>query len=442
MKTISVGLGSFLLAAGLLAAADEPANTAYAVKGATIHTMAGQTIENGTVLMRNGKITGVGKNLAVPKDAKVIDGKGMQVYPGMIDAGTEVGLVEVNSVRETADTTEIGKFNPQLVALTAVNPSSEHIPVTRVNGITSVATMPLGQLVSGQVSIMHLDGWTTDEMGVKKMAGLHVQFPTIGGGGGRRGGGPPTDGSDGGAGGGRGSFAEMKKAHDKEMSELNDFFESARRYKQVKAAKPAGFVPDLKLEAMLPVIDGTEPILVSVMREREIKEALEWSARQKLKIILIGAPEAYKATKEIKAANVPVILGPTLSLPSEEDEPYDRTFNTAAELQKAGIKFAFASLGGGANIASRNLPYQAAQAVAFGLPHDDAILAITKNAADIWGVGDQLGTIEEGKWADIVMLDGDPLEAKTQIKQLFIKGKLVDLDNKQKRLYDKYLARP
>ena len=190
------------------------------------------------------------------------------------------------------------------------------------------------------------------------------------------------------------------------------------------------------------MIEGKENILVSVTKERDIKEALEWAARQKLKIVLIGATEAYKCTKEIKAAGVPVILGPTLALPGEEDEAYDRAFQTAGDLQKAGIKFAFATLSGGANLASRNLPFQAAQAVAFGLPHDEAMMAITKNAADIWGVGDQLGTIEEGKWADLLITDGDPLEAKTQIKQLFIKGKPVELDNKQKRLYDKYLNRP
>lgn len=419
------------------AAAAFAADDTFAIKGATVHTMNGQVIDNGTVLVRNGKITGVGKNLTVPKDVKVIDGKGMQVYPGMIDAGTEVGLVEINSVRETSDTTEIGKFNPQLVALTAVNPSSEHIPVTRFNGITSVAAMPQGQLISGQVSMMHLDGWTTDEMGIKSRAGLHLQFPTYGGAGGRRGGGAGE-----GFGGAALPFSELKRAHDAEVLELNQFFESARRYKQAKDAKAPGLAVDLKLEAMLPVIDGKEKILVSVTKERDIKEALEWANKQKVKIVLIGATEAYKCTKEIKAADVPLILGPTLALPGDEDEAYDRAFQTAGDLQKAGIKFAFATLTGGANLASRNLPYQAAQAVAFGLPKDAAMMAITKNAADIWGVGDQLGTIEEGKWADLLITDGDPLEAKTQVKQLFIKGKPVDLDNKQKRLYDKYLARP
>ena len=194
---------------------------------------------------------------------------------------------------------------------------------------------------------------------------------------------------------------------------------------------------------MIPVIDGNEPILVSARREREIRDAIAWADKQKVKIILIEATEAYKVTKEIKDHNIKVILGPTLALPPGEDSDYDQSYKTAAELQKAGIEFSFATLSGGANLASRNLPYQAGQAVAFGLPHEAAMMAVvTKNAADIWGVGDQIGTVEEGKWADLLIVDGDPLEAQSSVKMLFIKGKPVDLDNKQKDLYEKYLNRP
>lgn len=427
-----------LIAPAALVAAS--ADGTYLIRGATIHTMAGSDIENGSVLIRDGKIAGVGRNLAAPKGAKVIEAKGMQVYPGMIDAGTEVGLVEVNEVRETEDTNELGRFNPQLVALTAVNPSSEHIPVTRVNGITSVATMPEGQLISGQVSLIHLDGWTTDEMGIKARAALHMRMPFIQMGAGRRfvldneAGGAPVAGGAG--------FAAAKRNFDKQMSDLNDFFESARRYKLAKEAKAPDFRPDLKMEAMIPVLDGQEPILVTAIREREIRDAIAFADKQKVKIILCEAPEAYKVTKEIKEHDIPVILGPVLALPMDEDDPYDRAYTTAADLDKAGIRFAFATLSGGANLASRNLPYQAAQAVAFGLPHEDALKALTKNAAEIWGMGRQLGTIEEGKFADIIVTDGDPLETKTQVVDLFIKGKLVDLYNRQKDLYEKYLNRP
>jgi len=419
-----------------------PADDSFMIKGATVHTMAGAEMQNGSVIVRNGKIIGVGKNLAVPKDLKVIDGKGMHVYPGMVDAATEVGLIEVNSVRESLDTTEIGKYNPQLVALTAVNPSSEHIPVTRYSGITTVATMPEGQVIGGQISLMHLDGWTTDEMGIKPRAGLQMRMPVIAAGG--RGGFVASDSSDGGGGGafGRPSFAEAKRNYDKELAELSEFFESARRYKQAKDAKPAGFKPDLKLEAMIPIIEGKEPVMVTAVKEREIREAIAFSDKQKIKIILCDAGEANKVTKEIKEHNIPVILGPVLELPSSEDAAYDSPFTVAADLHKAGILFSLGSLRGKTNVDSRNLPFQAGQAVAFGLPPEEAMKAITKNAADIWGVGDQIGTIEEGKWADLMVTDGNPLEAQTNIRQLFIKGKPVDLSNKQRDLYEKYLNRP
>ncbi len=295
-------------------AAPPPDDNSFLLKGATVHTMAGAPIENGSVLVRNGKIIGVGKNLAAPKDIKVIDAKGMHVYPGMIDAGTEVGLIEINSIRESGDTTEIGKFNPELVALTAVNPESEHIPVTRVNGITTVATMPQGQLISGQVSLMHLDGWTTDDMGLKPHAGLHINFPAIAAGGRGGGGGNPIDFDPAlaEAFGGGGRFAQQKQNLDKEIAELNEFFESAHRYKQAKDAKAPGLKTDLKLEAMLPVIEGKEVVLITARKEREIRDAIAFADKQKVKIILIDAVEAPRVAKEIVAHNIPVILGPTL----------------------------------------------------------------------------------------------------------------------------------
>lgn len=439
MKILAQLVSLSVATAAVMVAAPGGGDDSFMLRGATVHTMAGPDIPNGSILVRDGKIVAVGTNLAVPKDVRVIEGKGLQVYPGMIDAATEVGLVEVNAVKETMDTTEIGKFNPELVALTAVNPSSEHIPVTRANGVTSVVTMPQGQLIAGQVSLIHLNGWTTQEMGVKPRAGLHIIIPVLQ---------PPPanaagDNADAPPGAApRLTFADAKKNAEKAMKELDDYFESARRYQQARAAKLPGFAKDLKLEAMIPVLDGSEPILVTAVHEREIRDALAFADRQKVKIILLDAVESYKVTKEIKEHNIPVILGNTLELPLHEDDPYDRSFTTPAELQKAGILFSIGTLEGGANLASRNLPYQAAQAVAFGLPHDEALKAITVNAAKIWGVDNLMGTITEGKLADFMITDGDPLEAQTQIKQLFIQGKTVDLDNKQKRLYEKYLARP
>ena len=417
----------FFVSAALANAADD--NT-FLLRGATIHTMAGRDIQNGSILVRDGKIAGVGQNLSAPAGVKVIDAAGMQVYPGMIDSASTIGLTEIGAVRETSDTTEIGKFNPQLRASIAVNPDSEHIPVTRANGITSVIALPEGQEISGQASLINLNGWTTEEMEVKRSAAMHLQMPIIGGAASRRGGF--------GMGAPRLPFEEAKKNFDKDMAELNTFFEDARRYSLAKSANLPGFQPNLKLEAMIPVIEGKTSLLITAVRERTIRDAIAFSDKQKIKIILCQAVDADKVASEIKAHDIPVILGPTLSLPAEEDDPYDRPFNTPANLYKAGVKFSFGSF---SNEFSRNLPYQAAAAIGFGLPREEAMKAITVNAAQIWGVANQLGTIEEGKSADFMVTNGDPLEEPTQVKQLFIRGKAVDLENKHHQLYERYKAR-
>jgi imidazolonepropionase-like amidohydrolase len=425
-----------LTVSGLAFGADD---NSFFLKGATIHTMAGKDIDNGSILVRDGKIVGVGQNLTAPKGVKVIEGKGMQVYPGMIDSGSTVGIQEISAVTESNDISEIGKFDPQIRAFIAVNPESEHIPVVRANGITAVLAMPggggrrgggSGQIIGGNASLIRLDGWTTEDLAIKGEAAMHMTMPTIAGGGGR-----------GGEGGGfmRVSYEQQRQQYEKDMKDLNEFFEQAHRYAQAKAAKLPDFRVDLKMEAMIPVIEGKEPVVVTAMREKAIKDALIFADKQKIKIVLCQAAEAYKAIPEIKAANVPVILPPTLALPDGEDEPYDQPPTTPVLLYKAGIKFAFAS---NSVEFSRNLPYQAATAVAYGLPPEEAMKAITVNAAQIWGVANQMGTIEEGKSADFMLVDGDPLKTQTQVKQLFISGKNVNLDNKQKRLFEKYSGRP
>ena len=433
--------GMLILAALPVMGADE---NSFMIRGATVHPVSSAAIENGSVLVRDGKIVGVGKGLAVPKGMKVIEAKGMHVYPGMIDSATELGLSEISSVRETVDVGEIGKFNPQLRAEVAINPSSEHIPVVRANGITSVISMPMtvggggggmrggGQtsIISGQSALVHLDGWTWEEMDIKKSAGMAMTFPAIASPGGRfaempaamR---PPA-------------FAESKKNYEQQIRDLKEFFEEARRYQKAKASGMP-LASDLKLEAMLPVLEGKVPLVVVAARERAIREAVKFAEEQKVKLVLADPKELGTMGAELKAKNIPVILGPTLALPLHEDDAYDSAYALPGEFYKAGIKFAFGSFN---NQFSRNLPYQAAAAVAFGLPYDEALKAITLNPAEIWGVSDRIGSIEEGKWADLMLTDGDPMEAKTQVKQLFIKGKTVDLDNKQRRLFEKYSNRP
>ena len=276
-------------------------DNSFLLKGATVHTMAGAPIENGSVLVRNGKIIGVGKNLTAPKDIKVIDAKGMQVYPGMIDSATEMGLTEVGAIDMTVDTTELGRFNPELVALTAVNPESEHIPITRANGITD-CSVAAARATDHRTGLADSHGGLDDRRSGSEASRRYAS--DLPGHCGRRRTRrwfvPDADPATGAAGGGAGAFATQKQNYDKAIVELDGFFEQARRYKQAKDAKAPSLKTDLKLEAMLPVIDGKEPILVTARREREIRDAITWADKQKVKIILVDAVEAMKVTKEIK----------------------------------------------------------------------------------------------------------------------------------------------
>jgi imidazolonepropionase-like amidohydrolase len=235
-----------------------------------------------------------------------------------------------------------------------------------------------------------------------------------------------------------GVYSEAKKAYDQQIQRLNDFFDAARRYKDQKAAAASSVRPDLKFEAMIPVLDGKVPVAITAERERTIRDALQFAEKQKIRMILMQPRELEKVAAELKARNIPLVLGRTLELPETEDDAYDSPFTLPAEALKAGLKFAFGTFD---NQIVRDLPYNAATAVAFGLPYDEALKAVTVNAAEIWGVADQIGSIEKGKWADFVLATGDPLETTTEIKALYVKGKEVDLTNRQTRLYEKYSGR-
>lgn len=424
---------SFLLAfaatAALFAQSD---NNSFLIQNATVHPVSGPPVANGSILVQNGKIMGVGQNLSAPKGVRVIEGKGLHVYPGMIDSASEIGLSEIESIRETNDINELGDFNPQLRALIAVNPESEHIPITRVNGITSVISLPSGGLIPGQAALIHLDGWTWEEMALSRAPAMVMRFPviqTI----------SPRFAAMMGGNAPRPSFVEAKRNYDEQVRKMHDFFEQARRYQQAKAHPGPDFRADLKLEAMQPVIEGKQPLLVMATRERAIHDAVEFADKEKVKIILADVREPGKMLPVLKQKNIPVILPRNLELPLNEDDPYDASYTLPKQLYDAGVKFAIASF---STEFSRNLPWDAANAVAFGLPHDEALKAVTLNAAQILGVGDKVGSIEEGKVADLIIADGDILETRTQIKQLFINGKPVPLTDRQIELYEKYKARP
>lgn len=407
----------------------------YAIRNAKIVTVTGATIEKGTLLIRDGKIAEVGATVSVPGQAKVIDATGLSVYPGLIDANTILGLSEVAAVRETLDTNELGDFNANMRALTAVNPHSEHIPVARMNGVTTVLTCPQGGIISGQCAMINIDGWTPEQMAVKASAALAVNYPVIGFGG--RGGGffavvagAPSD--------------AQRQQRDRQVEALKKKIEDAQAYLKAKEAAAAdkslpAHAIDLGLEAMIPMLKGDVPVRISANKASEIKAAVELATQYKLKLIINGGDEALKVAALLKEKNVPVILSAVLELPDSEDAPYDQAYTRAAELHKAGVKFAFSSQG---IQFIRTLPYNAGTAAAFGLPKEEALKAITIYPAQILGVDKLIGSIEVGKMANLIVTDGDPLELRTRIKHMFINGKQTDLTNRHTRLNDKFKDRP
>jgi imidazolonepropionase-like amidohydrolase len=435
-----LGLLSFLyfLVTPITDAQAQPPSV-YAVTHAKIFTLAGSPIEDGTLVIRDGKIAAVGASVEVPAGAQVIDAKGLQVYPGLFDAVTQMGLSEIGAVSATVDTSESGSYNPDVVAATAVSPSSEHIPVTRASGITEVLAVPgsggfdsgggRGTL-GGQASAMHLAGWTIDEMLIKKSAAMVLNFPEI-----------QTQTFD------FSTFSrkekpytEAKQEYDRQINELTDWMDRARHYAQaMEKGSVSKYDRDLKLEALAPVVRGELPVLVFADHARDIRNAVEFCDKQKLKMILAGGGEAYKVKDLLRSKDVPVILRPMLSLPEEEDDPYDRELSQPAELAAAGVKFAIASFD---NSFARRLGQNAANAVAYGLPYDQALRAVTINPAQIFGLGSQIGTLEQGKIANVIVTNGDPLELTTDVKYLFIRGQPTSTDNKHHRLYEKYLNRP
>jgi len=411
----------------------------YAITHAKIFTLAGSPIEDGTLVIRDGKIAAVGASVEVPTGAQVIDAKGLQVYPGLFDAITQMGLSEIGAVNATVDTTETGNYNPDVVAATAISPSSEHIPVTRASGITEVLTVPASGgfdsgggrgTLGGQASAIHLAGWTIDEMLIKKSAAMVLNFPEI-----------QTQTFDFSTFSRKEKpFTDAKQEYDKQINELTDWMDRARHYAQaMEKGSVSKYDRDLKLEALAPVVRGELPVLVFADHARDIRNAVEFCDKQKLKMVLAGGEEAFKVKDLLRSKDVPVILRPVLSLPEEEDDPYDRELSQPAELAAAGVKIAIASFD---NSFARRLGQNAANAVAYGLPYDQALRAVTINPAQIFGLGSQIGTLELGKIANVIITNGDPLELKTDVKYLFIKGQLTSTENKHHRLYEKYLNRP
>src|SRR5437870_3988948 len=405
----------------------------YAIRNARIVTVTGPVIENGTVVIANGKIAAVGSGVSAPAGAKIIDAQGLSVYPGMIDADTEIGLTEIGSVAGSVDVSEIGDNNANIHVDVAIHPDSSHIAVTRVNGITTALTAPRGGLIAGQSAIINLDGWTPREMVLKSPAAMHINWP--GGGGGRGFGGEFF--------GQQRSATELRREQEKQIENLKKILRDAAAYGDAMDARakdtslPKQNV-DLKLDALIPVVRGQMPVVINVNLERDLKAAIAFVTEMKLKAIISGGIEAYKVADQLKAKNIPVIVGPVLRVPVREDDPYDAAFANAGLLAKAGVKIAFQT---NDSAYSRNLPYHAGMAAAFGLPKEEALKAVTIYPAEILGIADRVGSIEQGKIANLIVTDGDPLEIRTQIKHVFINGRDIPLTTRHTELYEMYKAR-
>ena len=390
----------------------------WAITNARIVTVSGAVIPKGTIVIKGNRIDAVGANAAVPAGVKPMDVQGSTVIPGMIDASTDIGLNEPG-VRNYDDVTEILPFDQMLRTRVAYKSDSIAIPVARSEGITTIGVRPGGGTISGEIPVMNLDGWTWEEATLRAAAGLAFNYPGAGGG-------------RGGGGGGRGGVTQPTGPDP--IKTLNQLLERARAY----AKQPATRQVDWTLEPFLPVLDRRQALYVTATTEQNIKDAVAWADKQNVRIVLQTGADAQKTAALLKQHDVPVILSSILSLPPREDEFHAYPYQAPGVLAKAGVTFAFSS--GGFQF-SRDVPFQAGRAVAWGLPHDDAIKALTLDAARVLGVDSQVGSIDAGKVANLVVLTGDPLEIRSQIRHVIIAGRDVPLDNSQLELFKKYMSR-
>lgn len=412
-----------------------PPRGTFAIRNARIVTVSGPDIENGTVVIRDGKIEAVGASVNVPAGAQTIDGRGLSVYPGMIDAGTNMGLVEVpQGANGTVDLAEVGDFNPNAKAIIAVNPHSAHIAVTRVEGVTNTVTAPTGGLISGQAALINLLGTSSKEMAVVPYAALVINYPRVAGGGAPFGGfqQAPVN------------LSERLEENARELDRLRKTLRDAEAYGRAQDAyaKDRSLPrPDqnVVLEALVPYVRGERPVLFRADREAEIRGAIRFAEEMKLKPIILGGDDAWKAASLLKEKDVPVILTGVFSLPLREDDFYDTLYENPAKLQQAGVRFCISTGDPGAEV--RNLPLYAGMAAAYGLSKSEALKSVTLYPAQIMNVADRLGSIDVGKMANLVVTDGDLLEIRTHIRYLFIDGRPVVLTSRHTELNDAFKNR-
>lgn len=380
-----------------------------ALVGGTIYTMAGEVIENGTILFEDGIITAIGTDVQYPENTNVEDVTGKQIYPGLIDAYSQMGLYEIGAVNMTVDLNEQGRINPNIKTERAFNPESRHIAIARSAGVLTAVSTPGGGLLSGQQAAMALDGWTWEEMTLKSGVSLLVNWPA------------PND-----------EYADN-------LNELQTVFDNAKAYHKARNAmgqNGSRLETDSKLESLIPVIENERPLLVNANRADQIQDAVTWADKEKLDIIILGGADAHLVTDYLVSTNVPVVITAVLTSPNRDWEAYDSRYNLPAKLYEAGVSFAIA--GTASAPYSHRLPYEAGAAAAYGLPAEEALKAVTRYPAEIFGLNDFVGTLETGKHASLVITTGNPLEYDTMVEQVYVRGRKSDMNDMHKQLYKKY----
>ncbi len=397
------------------------------LRGGTAHIGDGKVIENSIIVFENGKITMAADATMVKMDftdKKVIDITGKEVYPGFVAASTSMGLMEIAAVRATRDEDEIGGLNPNVRSIISYNTDSRVIPTVRSNGILIAQVRPEGGRIAGTSTVVQLDAWNWEDAVYKIDDGIHLSWPHI----------YSFKGWWANPGG-----IEKNEKYSEEVTQIKDLFDQAKAYCQSNKHDEK----NLKLSSMCGLFDGSQQLFIHVNMIKEIIEAVNFSKKYGVKIIIVGGEDAWMATDILKNNNIPVVIKRTQSLPSRSDEDIDLPFKLPKLLQDAGVLYCI-TLGDGSDAFwdQRNLPFHAGQAVPNGLTKEQAVTAITFNPAKILNIADKTGTLEVGKDANIIISTGDVLDMRTSnIEYAFIQGRAIDLDNKQKALYRKYMEK-
>jgi hypothetical protein len=396
--------------------------------GATVHTGTGEVIENGVVSFTDGRIDLVGKaddimpRIRLSEDARVINIEGMHVFPGMVSAVTTLGLTEIDAVRAMRDYDEVGDATPEVRAYVSVNPDSTLIPVTRSAGILAAGVFPTGGLIPGRASVIRMDGWTNEDLAIQRDAGVIIDWPSM------RSRSNRFDEDD-----------EDNAGDDRiqeRLAQLDDWFDQAAAHRAQRAEGRGA--ADLRLEALATVLPGEDqnPVFINADEYDQIVAAVNWAAGRDLRAVIVGGRDAAMCTDLLKAHDTPVIIQGVHRFPKRADSAFDDPFTLPLRLEEAGVRWCLAS--GVETAHERNLLDNAAMAVAYGLPLEAGLRSLTSAAAEILGLGDELGTIEPGKRATLIVTDGHALEVTTVVGQAYIDGRAVDLSNKQTELRDKY----